>query len=210
MKRMLLVGCVLTVATGAMAQGSIVMNNRVTGSVIAPIYGSDPANPTERLSGNPSTGFPAGTTDYTGHPALSGTGYTVEMWAGPMGTADNMLVAVPNSQTSFRTGAAAGFFTAPASNPQIPGVGENGMAQIQIRVWDNQGGQITSWAAALAANAESGFSDSFVSQPLGGILNPSPNLIGLTSFNLTVVPEPSVIALGALGLGALLLRRRKS
>jgi hypothetical protein len=29
-------------------------------------------------------------------------------------------------------------------------------------------------------------------------------------FNINIVPEPSVVALGALGLGALLLRRRKS
>ena len=34
-------------------------------------------------------------------------------------------------------------------------------------------------------------------------------LTGLQSFGLYVVPEPSIIALGALGLGALVLRRRK-
>ena len=32
---------------------------------------------------------------------------------------------------------------------------------------------------------------------------------GIRSFQLTQVPEPSLLALGALGLGALLLRRRR-
>jgi len=36
------------------------------------------------------------------------------------------------------------------------------------------------------------------------------DLIGLQGFTLTTVPEPTTLALGAVGLGALLIRRRKA
>jgi hypothetical protein len=117
------------------------------------------------------------------------------------------LVLVTGSTTTFRTGTAAGFVTAPAVNPTVPGVPENGTAAVQVRAWDNNGGLVTSYADALAAGRAAGFSDIFSVGPLGGTLTPSPNIAGLRSFNLTQVPEPSVIALGALGLGALLFRR---
>jgi hypothetical protein len=45
--------------------------------------------------------------------------------------------------------------------------------------------------------------------PATGMSFTIPQTTGIRSFQLTVVPEPSLIALGALGLGALLLRRRK-
>jgi len=56
----------------------------------------------------------------------------------------------------------------------------------------------------------------FTTQPLGGT-NPTPpppafftpGLTGLQSITLVPVPEPTTIALGAIGVGALLLRRRK-
>ena len=46
---------------------------------------------------------------------------------------------------------------------------------------------------------------------LGGGLATPPNLDGLVGFTMTgtTTPEPSTIALGVLGLGALLIRRRK-
>jgi hypothetical protein len=50
--------------------------------------------------------------------------------------------------------------------------------------------------------------------PGGGLPIATPGMTGWgpedgTGFELTIVPEPSTIALGALGIGALLLRRRK-
>lgn len=44
--------------------------------------------------------------------------------------------------------------------------------------------------------------------PVGDPVNP-PTVNGFTSFALTAVPEPSVIALGLLGAAAVILRRRK-
>lgn len=58
---------------------------------------------------------------------------------------------------------------------------------------------------------------SFTTQPLGGAGDPPsqpPAMFGWgsvdgTGFGVQIVPEPSTIALGAIGIGALLLRRRK-
>jgi len=208
MKQTILTILLSTAAVAVFGQGSIVFNNRVVGTVQAPIYGPEVGDQSVRRSGNPSTGEPAGGTVYTGA-RLDGAGFTAQLWGGPNGTAMGNLEFCPGSQTVFRTGAAAGFFTAPAPNPTVPGVPENQIATLQVRAWNNQGGAITSYAQALQLNAAAGFSDLFNSIGLGGTLNPSPNISGLRSFNLTVVPEPSLLALGALGLGALFLRRRK-
>jgi hypothetical protein len=56
----------------------------------------------------------------------------------------------------------------------------------------------------------SGSTDVYVfAFPLSAGQQGPPNTDGIRSFQLTIVPEPSLIALGVLGLGALLLRRRK-
>jgi len=82
----------------------------------------------------------------------------------------------------------------------------------QFRAWDNQGGTLTSWSQVMAGGGSipGGTSDIFVfTAPLALGGGTPPLTTGIRSFNLTVVPEPSLIALGALGLGALLFRRRK-
>jgi hypothetical protein len=208
MKQTILTILLVSTAAAVYGQGSVVFNNRVVGTVVSPVFAPEPGAPGLRRSGNPSTGTPVGSTVYGGA-ALSGTGFTAQLWGGPQGTAMGSLLLCPGSQTTFRTGAAAGFVTAPAPNPTVLGVPENGTATLQLRAWDNMNNTVTSYAAALQLGVAAGFSDLFDVSPLGGILTPSPNIAGLRSFNLTQVPEPSLIALGALGLGALLLRRRK-
>jgi len=120
------------------------------------------------------------------------------------------------ASATFRTTAAtAGFFIAPTAAQNVPGTTAGAFGTFQLRAWDNKGGTVGTWAAAMAdptiARGSSAlFTPTF---PLGGLTSPPttpPGLQGLTSFNLVaVVPEPGVIALGVLGLGALLLRRRK-
>ena len=212
MKKTLLTLLLITSAISSFAQGTITFNNRVTGSILAPVYGPDPANQTLRKSGQSSIGTPAGSQTYGGA-LLNGTGFSAQLWGGASGTPVDSLAAL-SAVTPFRTGAGAGYFTAIA-DVQNPSVSAGSVATIQVRAWDNNSGQITTWAAALMGGRAIGASDAFQTAPLGG--NPpggglpitAPNLVGLTSFNLTVVPEPGVIALGVLGLGALLLRRRK-
>jgi len=217
MKKTLLTLALLAMAVSIHAQGTLQVGNNFTGAFRAPIYGLDSADPTASQSGQTATGLPTGTTTYTG-PLLQGAGYTFALFAGPAGTAEGALQLV--TTTTFRTATGnvspAGLIN--TVTVPINGVAPGATAALQVRVWDNRTGAIGTWAAALADNSVArGQSAVFASAPLGGIADPNsppitpPQMTGWTSFNVhTQVPEPSVIALGALGLGALLLRRRKS
>jgi hypothetical protein len=207
MKKLLIIALALTSAAGAYAQGTIQFVNNGAG-LKAPVYGINSGNPTEALQGNTSTGTPAGSTVYAGG-GLVGTGFSAQLWGSAVGgslqplldTAGNSLIL------TFRTtgGSAAGIMIA---NPTglaaaVPGVAENGTASIQLRAWDNSTG--STWATATTR----GQSAIFSSAPLGGTVTQPPLPTGLTSFNIATVPEPSTIALGVMGISALLIRRRK-
>lgn len=100
---------------------------------------------------------------------------------------------------AFRTGTGAGYFA--GGNVAIPGVAGGASASIVVNAWK---GAATFEAASIKGSSAP------INVTLGGAGEPPStpaNLIGLTSF--TLVPEPSVLALGALGAAALLLRRRK-
>lgn len=235
MKKTLIVLMSVVVTIGAFGQGQVVFNNRLTtggpaGSLneplYAPIFGINPGNPTQQLQGQPNAatvgGNPLpslGTTDYSGRALLSGTGFTAQLFYGAVGTAEGSLVLAGTATSTFRTGTTTiGAFngtTAALNNPaaMLPG-GPGTRAVFQVRAWANTAGDgaVSDWAEVLGNDAiPRGYSTMFSPNfDLGGNGSTPPNLIGISSFGLfTPVPEPSLIALGALGLGALLLRRRK-
>lgn len=82
----------------------------------------------------------------------------------------------------------------------VPGVASGGTANFRVQVWDTLGG---SFDGAKIARGQIDFSGK-----VGGGVNPPENTV-FDGFNLVAVPEPSTIALGLIGAGALLLRRRK-
>jgi len=219
-KNTLIAALTLACAVGAFGQGQIVFSTRIgvagdPTAVLAPIYGVNPIRAGTQLRGNATTNaISAGSVDYTGFPYLQGTGFTAALFGGlapiTVETSPNLALV---ATAVFRTGTLAGHVIPPAGPaPGVPGVvgASNDRATFQLRAWDNLGGTIGTWAAAMAnPTIAHGSSALFtVPFPLGLGATTPPNLIGLTSFNL-VVPEPGVIALGVLGLGALLLRRRK-
>jgi len=223
MKKTLVITASLMVAVGAFAQGTINFQNYVAGSLQALIYDTETI-PTVSKSGNTATGVPAGSQTYSGA-LLSGTGFTIQLWGiVGGGQSEGSLQLLPGASTSFRTGGGAGrlaFALLPGgtSSTPVPGASQGGAAfsgTFQIRVWANTDGDgnVSDWAEVLSNPLiRRGTSAVLTEGPLGGTGSPpaaTPDLTGLTSFNLFIVPEPSLIALGALGLGALLLRRRKA
>jgi len=228
MKKVLVIAAAVFCAYGAFAQGTVNFNNRVTsgsgaqGIIVAPVYNYDPAAPALRKSGQSAAGNPAGSTVYGGA-GLVGTGFTVQLWgtgaANYNGIDDSTLsLGTGTSSQSFRTSTSGAGFSAAGFAVGINNApaGAGSRAALQLRVWDNQGGTITDWASAqtawLQGRIAAGKSDVFVPDfDLGGGGTQPPNLIGLQSFNITLIPEPSTIALGLLGgFGLLFLRRRRS
>jgi len=217
MKKLLVTLVAVAVAVTAFGQGAITFNNGVPNSVVAPIFGPQSGDSLASLSGNAAAtsgapaGFPAGTTVYTGAP-LSGNNYFAQLWGGLAGTADGALQPLKTAVgadviLNFRTTSGQlGLVRTVASAVVVPGVGAGETARIQMRVWEARGG--ATWADAIA-NADTtvlrGASPSFNLTLAANPVNP----VGLVSFNLYQVPEPSVIALGVLGVGALLLFRRR-
>jgi len=172
----------MLVAVGAFAQGQINFSARVVGSYDAPVFvGTDLT----------ATGTRA-----------SGPAYMAQLYAG---ASANSLAAV-GAALPFRTGAAAGYWTAEART--ISTVDATGNAFVQIRAWSTAAG--ATYEAALASGTGFGSSATLTIKPTVAPDVPA-NLVGLTSFGIAggVIPEPSVMAVAALGGLALLLRRRK-
>jgi len=212
MKKTLMVLALATAAATAYPQGQIQMINfggSGASQFQAPIFDVEPAGSPRagiQLRGNPATGaIPAGTQVYTGA-RLAGTGFTSELWGGPLGSAESALTS-GGATSAFRTGTGAGFNLGGSS--VIQGVAAGLQATVQMRAWNNMGGTVTSWAMAVANPLiPHGSSDLVTTAALTEPPTPTTGLANqLRSFNLFVVPEPSLIALGALGLGALLVRR---
>jgi hypothetical protein len=185
MKKALLTLAALAMAASAYAQGTITFWNS---GIDSPSGG---------------TTYDAPIRDKTGALA-SGAAFTAGLFIGES--------IVPGSQVTFLTGGGAGFFN-PVFDLPIPNNAPGATPTFTVRAWSTSAG---SFAAAAAGAGQFGKSDPFVARQLGGA-NPTPpppsfftpTLTGLQSFQLQEVPEPSTIALGAIGIGALLLRRRK-
>jgi hypothetical protein len=112
-------------------------------------------------------------------------------------------------------GVAAEFYTGTLSSRQgtvsggavtIPG-GDGIPGFMALIAWDSTAGD-GSYEGAKTAGGQFGMSEVFGITPLAAPFTP-PDLVGLTSFQLEIIPEPSTFALGLIGIGALMLRRRK-
>lgn len=210
MKTTLLLTMALNITLGAFAQGTLNVGNSVTGIFRAPIYSAPYTVPgfwTIR-SGQSSLGIPSGSTAYPG-PLIQGTGYTFAVYYGAASVTDdrNLSLLV---ETTFRTAAGnvlpAGLIR--TVNVVVPGVNPGMRAKLQVRVWNNQGGTITSWDWASYRNASS----MFISEPLGGLGTGgpvlTPDMTGWASFDVPIlVPEPSAWAIGLFVSATLLIRR---
>jgi hypothetical protein len=189
MKKTLVAVCALLVTAGVYAQGTVNFNNRV-----------------------PSAGINAPVV-ITGGPNATGPDWVAQLYAGAANAAESALVAV-GTPVAFST-VLPGFFaggtvTIPAS---VMGGTGGGNAAVQVRAWNVNAG--ATFEAASASGSGFGKSGVLASIATGNPNNAPPdlpkNLVGLTGFSVSpvAVPEPTVLALGAIGGLALLIRRRK-
>lgn len=167
-------------AASAFAQGTLNFGNRVT-----------------------SAGIDAPVTDAAGT-RIDGAAGWAQLLAGTGGT-----LAPVGSPVNFRTGAAAGYI---ANTTVDAGVAAGSPVDVQMVAWDASVGG--SWAEASAAGlggiGQSGVLSGIVTGGAGAPPSLPANLTGLTAFSLSpIVPEPSIAALGLLGAGLLVIRRKK-
>ena len=207
--KLLTLACLIS-ASPVFGQGLVIFNNRAPfgfpSGVIAPIFGVDPDAPYSQKYGNPRGNWngtdgplpiPLGMQDYNGTP-LHGIGYTATLWAANSTNADPTLRLI--SITTFRMSTASTLRGAiqvppiPTVIPDTPGDDPTQRARFQLRVWDNRDGTITNWDQVLLPENNGvarGWSQEFiVPVPLGGGTRIPPNLVGLESFQLFILPPP--------------------
>lgn len=212
MKKLIVSSLAVACAFSVLAQGTISFNNGTPANGVSTrVYGPEDGNPALSLFGNTPAQTPAGTQTYTGD-LLTGDGYSAQLWAavGADALESSLVPSLPT--TTFRTGSAAGVVNlVTATFAGIPL--DAPMATVQMRVWDNMGGTITTWeqaeAAWLAGAIAAGMSPTFNLAAIGGQANTPPYPVGLQSFNIYYIPEPSTFALLGLGALGMFLFRRK-
>jgi len=185
------IATVLSVAalSAAYGAGTIATLSNNSGATIYPLYGLD------------------------GVTKLAGTDYKVEVFTYNASQPDGFGVMVgstvsPGANFRFNAG----------NSMEIPGTNPGGTADLIVRAWDSRTG-VDYASATVRANSGKFTSDTLGGDPDGdGPLLPitpksmaTGTATGFQSFSLstTLVPEPTTIALGALGAAALFIRRRK-
>lgn len=199
MKRTLLALASLAAVTGVMAQGTIKFVNKSGTTVNAPVALTDRAG--NSLGANASGN--AGAAGYYAELLVSSTqnGAYAPVMGTKVGTSVEALVRV-----NFLSNG-SGLFS--GGDWTLKNVSAEASSWFKVAAYYATTG--TETYAALSGNVDNivGTSAAFELKPGGGGSPPAPAavLAGLQAWSVAV-PEPSVLALGVLGLGAFLLRRR--
>jgi hypothetical protein len=133
---------------------------------------------------------------------LVGTQFAAGLWYGTSATSLTPITTTSTFRGVPTTDANAGTWT-PSRTLTLTGMSPGQVAVLQVRAWDASGG--ATFDSALRRGLSTTFNYTI---PAAGSPPTAFYMEGFRAFNL--VPEPSVIGLGLLGVGALfLLRRRK-
>lgn len=197
MKTFLISICLSGLALGAFAQGQI---NLISNGASKPVFGVEKRSET--------------CLDFDCLPRDKlGVGYTFEVWYAPgPGKSEGELRALVRGEFVKN-----GVFLKSGS-VDIPGVFGGDAVTFQVRAWKDDV-RITSWADFendanndLARGKSGLFSKAAGGKDAAGNFVLPLSLVGAMEsfglYTLPAVPEPSVIALGAIGFGAWVLRRR--
>lgn len=214
MKKLLLTAFAVSCAASVFAQGTVIFNNRLTGTLVTRVYYS--AGAQSGKVGNGTDDTPAGSTSWTGYTGLTGSGWMAAILnANGAGVNEALLTfgATPTT-TTFRAGVnAGGFANINATLGNVPA--DAGAATLEVFVWNSAQSGLTDPTAALAlwrtgtTAWAGGLSGAFTVNAIGGSVNTAPALAGLQSFSVYAVPEPATMALAGLGAAALLIFRRR-
>jgi len=198
LKKLTLILAAVTACASLFGQGAVNFNTQVIGTA-ARVYDLGVVG--------------AGTTNG----ALIGLNFGAQLYGVAGDTADDGTLRPIGTRVNFRGGIQAGYVMVTGNNKwgeainpavKVPGtVDQDGSrnATLQLRAWDSS---FETYELALPTG-KTGKSN-LIKVNTAFPPNTPPNLAGLTGFSLTIVPEPSTIALSVLGVGALLaLRRRK-
>jgi hypothetical protein len=193
MKQIVIAVSALLVAASAYAQGTINFVTRVTGVVdVKAMYNGAPADAT----------------------------FWGQLYYAPANSTDPSAFKAVGAPTAFRSppSTLAGYITA-GGTVTIPDIAGGSPAAVQVRAWAaNINGATPTTYEAAAALGQGGTGLSAIIPALvlgnaGSPPTPAANLAGLgigTTLDIqTIVPEPSIAALGLLGAGLLLIRRKK-
>jgi len=233
MKKTLVVVSILAGAAGAYAQGEIDWNNGQRGYLIS-IFSPNPADGLVEQTGNTIYDQPVGAATYGGgwiggtsgaYPApANGPGgvnyqlngnFEVGLYLDTSVSAltTDILTGTPLATTAIQGGANAGQYTTTLLTFTDPSIGPGTNVFVGIAAWDTDGGAVNSLAAAAAANVANvpyGYIESTSFVTLGPAGSPAGLArIGLTSFSLVSIPEPSTVALGVIGASLFLMRLRR-
>jgi hypothetical protein len=146
---------------------------------------------------------------------LSGSAYAVALYWGSATATDPRNLQQIGNYATFLTGTSAGTYFGGGRTITTPGSAVNGpVLTFQIRVWMTAYGSSYEQAASVGGILGQGPMFTLKTKDLTNPLETTPNLYqapGYTGFQPIGVgcPEPSTIALGLLGAGALFLLRRK-
>jgi len=180
MKKIALGLAALMVAAASYAQGTLNFSTR-TGGVDAPVR-------------------------YAGDNSLADGSYWGQLYAG----ANAGSLAPIGAPVPFRTGTGQGYITS-GGVLNVPGIAGGSPAVVKLVGWASSLG--ATYADALAKGLGGVGESGTITITLGGAGTPPSlpaNLTGLGGFSIaTIVPEPSIAALGLLGAGLLLFRRKK-
>lgn len=194
MKKLVTILSLVMGAYSVFAQGTVTFANNVGFTT------ADPSGGTRFVYDvgsalSPTTGVP-----------LKGTNYAAELYYGANA---GSLSPLASSVFKFRplTTTQPGRWNATTPNQVLPGYDVGATATLQVRVWDIA--KFATYEDAAAGGGITGESLPFqYTVPPGGSAASAYFMEGLQAFAL--VPEPSAIALGVLGVaGLLLIRRRK-
>jgi len=182
MKHCLVTLAALVVAASSFAQGTVTFHNRI-GSVDARVsYGSPTTYADSTIVAQLYAAAPGGT--------LAPVGATIPFRSTP------------------ETGKGYLNTTGIDTTRTIPGVAEGGSAQVKVVAWASSLG--ATYEAAVAANQGGVGESSVITVATGGGIQLPGQLVGLQGFQVSaIIPEPSIAALGLLGAGLLLIRRKK-